>query len=77
MQTTRIALKNILIAVAASVIMSAVLGLFRDDWTAYFVSTAPSIATGLLAVASFWSAREGFEAGARSVSHVPPSPSAG
>jgi hypothetical protein len=72
MQTFRIGLKNIVIAVVAAVSMSAVLGLFRDDWTAYFLSSAPSIATGLLAVASLWSAREGFEAGVRSVGQAPP-----
>lgn len=70
--TTRIGLKNVLIAVVASAGMTAVLGLFRADWTEYFVSTAPSIATGLLAVASLWSAREGYEAGARSAGQVRP-----
>lgn len=70
--TTRIGLVNVLIAVVTSAVMTALLGFFREDWTEYFLSTAPSVATGLLAVASLWSAREGYEAGVRSVGQAPP-----
>jgi hypothetical protein len=58
-----IALKNILIAVGAAVALSALIGTLRDNWLESFLTFAPATATGLLAVASFWSAREGFDAG--------------
>jgi hypothetical protein len=60
-----IGLKNVLIAIGAGVVASAVISLFRDDWTDSFLGSAPSIATGLLAVASIRSAQEGYAAGQR------------
>lgn len=64
-----IAVKHILIAVVSAVVASSIISLFRTNRLESFLSSAPSIATGLLAVASFWSAREGFVAGQRAAGH--------
>jgi hypothetical protein len=63
----RIGLRNVLIAMGISLVFSAGMCLFRDDWVANFWKNAHSFVPGLLVAASFWSAREGFEAGVRSV----------
>jgi hypothetical protein len=70
-KTTWIGVKNILISLLAAACTSAVIGLFRDNWTESFVQFFSNIATGLLAVASLWSARDGFEAGVRSAGRAP------